>query len=69
MDKELSRLVKALETQGFTVVRTTKNHYKVFNAQGRIVGILAGTPSDVRSMRNAISRLRNAGFEWPPKRR
>lgn len=69
MNKELRPVVKALEDQGFTVVQSTRNHYKVYNAKGRLVGTLASTPSDVRSMRNAIAYLRKAGFEWPPKRR
>lgn len=64
MASEQAKLLKALQAQGFTVHRTSKNHLLVRDARGKAVTTLAGTPSDLRSMRNAISQLRRAGFQW-----
>jgi predicted RNA binding protein YcfA (HicA-like mRNA interferase family) len=58
------KLIKALEDQGFEVVRSKGNHY-VVKLDGRRVATLASTPSDSRSLRNGIAALRRAGFRWP----
>jgi len=62
MHKETRHLLKAIEAQGFTVQRAGNGHYKVRNAAGEIVAILSATPSDWRSRKNELSRLRRAGF-------
>lgn len=67
MDKDLRKLVKALEAQGFEVSVTSKGHAQV-SKDGRIVVVFAGTASDWRSMKNGIARARRHGFTWPPKR-
>jgi hypothetical protein len=61
--KELRRLIKALEAQGFTVRATRGQHYQVRNAEGELVATLAGTPSDGRSWKNALAALRRGGFK------
>lgn len=66
MDKELRKLVKALEAQGFEVVPTARQHLMVF-ADGKAVATISGTASDWRSIRNALARLKRAGFQWPPR--
>lgn len=68
MGDDFRKLLKAAEAQGFTVRRTTKNHWQVRNADGEIVAVIAGTPSDHRAWRNALGALRRAGLDWPPKR-
>lgn len=67
MDKDLRKIVQALEAQGFEVVTTTKGHLKVLR-EGRVVAVFAGTPSDRRSWKNSLARARRAGFIWPPRR-
>ncbi|NNG20478.1 hypothetical protein HJ590_13065 [Naumannella sp. ID2617S] len=67
MDKDMKKLVKALEKQGFTCSLTTKGHVAVYRG-GVLVATFSGTASDWRSMKNALAPLRRAGFEWPPKR-
>ncbi|MFE3202207.1 type II toxin-antitoxin system HicA family toxin [Embleya sp. NPDC059237] len=59
--KDIKKLIKALEAQGFTVVRTKGNHYKVYKG-GRLITTLPFTPSDHRSILNCIAVLRRAGF-------
>lgn len=67
--KGITEIVRELERQGFTVTRTRKSHWIVRAASGQVVATLPSTPSDSRSLRNAIARLRRAGFLWPPSGR
>lgn len=62
MNKELRKLIKQAEAQGFTVRITSKGHV-VFYKDGRPVTTAAGTPSDVRSWKNTMAALRRAGFD------
>jgi hypothetical protein len=67
--KEIRRLIRALEDQGFTVQPTRKNHWLVRDLEGKVIATLASTPSEHRGLANAIARLRRSGFIWPPKGR
>lgn len=63
--KELDRLIGVLIEQGFDVKRTTKGHFTVRTESGEYVTTLAGTPSEYRGWRNALSALKRAGYEPP----
>ena len=65
MDKDLKRLLKELDRQGFDV-RTSGKGYPLIYRDGAFVTKLAQTPSDWRSWKNGIAALRRAGFRWPP---
>lgn len=65
MDKDLKKIIKALEAQGFEVTRTKKGHVAVYR-DGRFVVMFAGTASDWRGLKNGIAAARRAGFRWPP---
>lgn len=65
MNKDLKKIVKALEAQGFEVETTKRGHLMVYR-DGRLVVTFAGTASDWRSMKNGIAKARRAGFRWPP---
>ena len=67
MDKDLPKIVKALEDQGFEVTVTSKGHI-IVTRDGEVITTFSGTPSDWRSIRNSLSYARKAGFRWPPKR-
>lgn len=67
MDKDLRKIVKALEAQGFEVETTSKGHL-VVSRDGALVATFSGTASDWRSIRNTLARLKRAGFRWPPRR-
>lgn len=67
MGNDMRKVLKALEQQGFTVTRLKSGHYDV-RLNGRRVTTLAGTSSDHRGFRNALSYLRKAGFIWPPRK-
>jgi hypothetical protein len=65
MDKDMKKIVKALESQGFDVEVTRKGHLMVYR-DGRLVTTFSGTASDWRAMKNGIAKARRAGFRWPP---
>ncbi|WP_213816208.1 hypothetical protein [Glaciihabitans sp. dw_435] len=65
MGKELAKIFKAAEAQGFTVSRTKSNHYTVYKDGARVT-TFAGTASDQRSIKNGLAYMRRAGFIWPP---
>jgi predicted RNA binding protein YcfA (HicA-like mRNA interferase family) len=67
MDKDLKKLIEALEAQGFTVERTTKGHVMVYR-DAILVVTFSGTASDWRAMKNGIAKARRFGFKWPPRR-
>ena len=64
MNKDLRKLTKALEDQGFSVRVSKRGHILVFNAEG-LVATFSGTPSDWRSLKNSMAALRRAGFKSP----
>ena len=65
MDKDMKRIIRALEDQGFDVKRTKSGHHRV-TLNGRYVTTLAGTPSDRRGLLNALAAAKRAGFRKPP---
>lgn len=69
MSGDLRKLLKAAQDQGFIVKRTRKGHWQVRNAEGQIVAVIAGTPSDSHAWRNALSDMRKAGLIWPRRKR
>jgi predicted RNA binding protein YcfA (HicA-like mRNA interferase family) len=61
--KEVKALVRHLRRQGFTVSLTKRSgHYKVRHPESPGMVILPSTPSDARSLRNAVAQLRRIGF-------
>jgi hypothetical protein len=67
MDKDMKKIVGALQKQGFEVEVTKRQHIMVYR-DGVLVVTFSGTASDWRSIRNGIAKARRAGFDWPPKR-
>lgn len=65
MARDLNKILKELETQGFTHRRTKKGH-RVVTKDARIVAVFACTPSDPRSVKNSLADCKRAGFVWPP---
>lgn len=67
MDKDLRKIVKALQQQGFEVELTTKGQVMV-TRDGELIATFSGSASDWRSIRNGLAPLKRAGFRWPPRR-
>lgn len=68
MNKDLKKLLEALDEQGFEVKSTKKSHLRILKG-GKPVTTLAGTPSDRRSWLNGLSHLKRHGFIWPPPKK
>ena len=61
MRKEQKELVRRLHDAGFNTRLTRSQHLLVLR-DGLVVTCFAGTPSDVRSVRNSMAPLRRLGF-------
>jgi len=67
MNKDIRRLLRALEDDGYTWRLSSNGHPIVYAPTGERVTTLPGTPSDHRSMKNALAPLKRRGFQWPPQ--
>ena len=67
--KDLRKLLKTCEEQGFSATKTARGHWIVRDTDGRAVTTMAGSPSDHRSWLNSLSHLKRAGLVWPPPSR
>lgn len=65
MDKELRKIVKALEEQGFECKITRRGHVAVTRKGEWVVTVHSS--GDWRALRNALAALRRGGFQWPPE--
>ncbi|MDF2806417.1 MAG: hypothetical protein K0S43_1363 [Cellulosimicrobium sp.] len=68
MDKDLKKILAAITKAGYTVVINRKGHAEVYTRDGEKVTTFSGTPSDKRSVLNALAPLKRRGFRWPPRR-
>lgn len=67
--RETERLVRDLRAQGFTVELTGGNHWKVWKPGEEGCAFMSYTPSDHRSVKNAITKLRRIGYDHAPEHR
>ena len=67
-DRDTRALLRAIEAAGGEVkpCRSRSGHYKVY-LEGRLIGTIAGTPSEYRSRKNDIANLRRAGLPLTSK--
>lgn len=63
MNKELRELIDKAEEQGFTYKVTKKGHVMIKDSEGKPVSTFSGTPSDNRSWKNSMARLKRAGYK------
>lgn len=61
MDKDIRKLIRNLERQGFEVRYSAKGHPRVY-LDGQFLTGLPGTPSDRRGVRNAMAVLKRHGY-------
>lgn len=66
MNKEIRKIVKALEAAGFECDTTRKGRITVRTARGDYVTTLSPTATERHGLRNAMAPLRRLGFRWPP---
>lgn len=60
--KEVKKLIKRLEKAGLECRTTRKNHIRVY-LDGKVITTLSSTPSDSRTIRNALSQIKAHGIE------
>jgi len=66
--KVMRKIVKALQDQNWTVLRTTSGHWKfVPSDPTKDIVIGSGTRSDHRALRNMISQLKRSGAVFDGK--
>lgn len=59
--KDADQLVEALRAQGFEVELNGRQHWSA-RRNGRFITTFGQTPSDPRGLKNAIARLKKAGY-------
>ncbi len=64
MADEIKELLDAAKEKGWRVEQTKKGHWRCYAPDGENIVTLPGTPSDRRSIRNAIAQMRRYGFHW-----
>lgn len=64
MNKELKKLIKAIEAAGFQTITAKSGHIKVYDEEGTLLTVFSGTPSDWRSIQNSLRPLKRLGFRW-----
>ncbi|WVX89773.1 HicA-like toxin [Microbacterium phage SanaSana] len=62
MNKDLKKLIRAVEAQGCVVTTSTKGHL-LFSKDGKRVAVTGSTPSDRRSFLNLKADLKRAGYD------
>lgn len=61
--KEIRKLLKSLEAQGWRVEQLKSGHYRAYAPDGVGIVHIPGTPSDHRSIRNTLAQLRQHGYK------
>jgi len=61
--KEIRKLVKSLQEQGWRVDQLKSGHYRAYSPSGKGIVHIAGTPSDHRDLANTLARLRKLGYK------
>lgn len=67
-NRDTRALLRAIEAAGGCLepCRSRSGHYKVY-LEGRLIGTIAGTPSEYRSRKNDIANLRRNGLQITSK--
>ncbi|KAA8828670.1 hypothetical protein [Bifidobacterium tissieri] len=56
------KLIRQLTRNGYTVTHGKNMHWKIYDADGQLVGAFPSTPGDHRSLNNTISFLKQQGI-------
>lgn len=62
VNKDMRRLVRDAEQQGWTVSETRNGHFKFQAPDGEFTYIAASTPSEYRGNRNMLAALKRHGL-------
>lgn len=64
----LKQLIELAESQGWRTRKTKRGHVVFYAPDGSNTVTVGGTPSDHRSRKNSLARLKAAGLEVPRER-
>ena len=62
MSKDVRALLKRIEAAGGRVVQGKRNAHRKVYVGPVMVAVLPSTPSDARSLKNAVSNIRKGGL-------
>lgn len=63
---KIQELLRTAEKQGCRIERCKNNHWQIYPPTGGII-VASATPSDHRSIRDVVVRLRRAGVVVGPR--
>lgn len=66
--KELKKIKKELERQGWRIERRAKHGMAFPPDKSKPPVVLPSTPGGGRWLQNLIAQLRRSGFQWPPEK-
>lgn len=61
---DFREIVKAAESQGWTLTWTSKGHVKMIPPDGGPPVFTSGSPGDYRALKNFLGKLRRRGFVY-----
>lgn len=62
-NKDMRQLVRQMRAQGWEVSRTRSDHLRFTSPDGHSTVYAPSTPSDHRSIRNVVAKLRREGAQ------
>jgi predicted RNA binding protein YcfA (HicA-like mRNA interferase family) len=62
--KDLKKILREAERQGWQVRQTKNGHWQAFSPDGAGIVTTGGTPSDHKALKNFVAQLRRYGFKW-----
>lgn len=63
MRKDAKQAIKKIRKAGYTVEPANSGHFNVYDKEGTFLGTMSGSPSDQRTLRNQLTRLKRKGLE------
>ena len=61
MRKDAKQAIKKIRKAGYTVEAANSGHFNVYGPDGTFYGTVSGSPSDQRTLKNQLTRLRRKG--------
>lgn len=66
--KDVRQLLRQVEREGGVVTRAPNGHWRIYNPATHRSAQITASPSDYRSLRNALVRLRRIGLLTEPSK-
>jgi hypothetical protein len=63
MRKDAVQAIKKIRKAGYTVEAAKSGHFNVYTREGEFLGTMSGSPSDQRTLKNQLTRLKRKGLK------